>query len=192
MGQRSQIYVRYYDRYEEKTKLIARYYQWNWSNYMISRARWTLEWIKDNFEFVFKFEDELWRIMDINFDIHSVVPSLDLIKDYKECKSKYKNVAPFKEFVLTDVDNNDGKLFIDIDKDGHILYCFTSYDDKLTPMTAEQYMIWDTEDCYEEYQWEKLKDKDKTTCRNIKKIEKLATLMTQEQLDDFLDYKYEE
>lgn len=192
MGQRSQIYVRYYDRYEEKTKLIARYYQWNWSNYMISRARWTLEWINDNFEFVFKFEDELWRIMDVNFDIHSVVPSLDLIKEYKDRENKGYKVVPFKEFVFTDVDNNDGKLFIDIDKDGHILYCFTSYGNKPTPMTAEQYMIWDTEGCSEEYQWKNVKDKDKTTCRNIKKIEKLATLMTQDQLDDFLNYKYEE
>lgn len=192
MGQRSQIYVRYYDKYEEKTKLIARYYQWNWSNYMISRARWILEWIKDNFEYVFKFEDELWRIMDINFDIHSVVPSLDLIKEYKDRKNKGYKVVPFKEFVFTDVDNNDGKLFIDIDIDGHISYCFTTYDYKLKPMTAERYMIWDTKGCYEEYQWKNIKDKDKTTCRNIKKIEKLATLMTQEQLDDFLNYKYKE
>lgn len=162
---------------------------------MISRARWTLEWIKDNFEYVFKFEDELWRIMDINFDIHSVVPSLDYIKEYKEYKKKHdkdEDIILFGNFVFIIPDNNDGKLFIDIDKDGKISYCFTTYEYKFTPMTAEQYMIWDTEGCYEEYQWKNIKDKDKTTCRNIKKIEKLATLMTQEQLDDFLNYKYEE
>mgnify|MGYP003292521303 CR=1 FL=1 len=192
MGQRSQIYIRYYDKYEEKIKLIARYYQWNWSNYMISRARWSLEWIKDNFEYMFKFEDELWRIMDINFDIHSVVPSSDLIKEYREYKKKYDKDILFRNFVFNNVDNNDGKLFIDINKDGKISYCFTTYEDTFIPMEAEQYMIWDTKNCYEEYQWKNIKDKDKTTCRNIKKIEKLATLMTQEQLDDFLNYKYEE
>lgn len=58
MGQRSQIYIRYNVNYvygsatdHPKTQnfkgLIARYFQWNYGERMISRARYIIEEIKD-------------------------------------------------------------------------------------------------------------------------------------------------
>ena len=41
MGQRSQIYVRY-----NKKLVIANYYQWNYGEQMISRARYGIEYIR--------------------------------------------------------------------------------------------------------------------------------------------------
>ena len=44
MGQRSQIFVRY-NKEEGKKHIIARYYQWNFAERMISRARYGMGWI---------------------------------------------------------------------------------------------------------------------------------------------------
>jgi len=43
MGQRSQIYVRY-----NKKLVVTNYYQWNYGERMIRRARYGIEYIKDN------------------------------------------------------------------------------------------------------------------------------------------------
>lgn len=45
MGQRSQIYVRY-NKSNTQKGLIANYYSWNYSERMISRARWGIEFIE--------------------------------------------------------------------------------------------------------------------------------------------------
>ena len=47
MGQRSQIFVRYQET-DGTRKLVARYYGWNYGERMISRARHTIEWLKEN------------------------------------------------------------------------------------------------------------------------------------------------
>ena len=49
MGQRSQIYVRY--QKDDANYLVARYYQWNYGERMISRCRHTLEWIREHIRF---------------------------------------------------------------------------------------------------------------------------------------------
>ena len=76
MGQRSQIYVRYTNDKGEHF-LTARYFNWNYGERMISRARHTLEWIKDNvdyadYNFIYHSE-KLARIIDVNFDMHDVM-----------------------------------------------------------------------------------------------------------------------
>jgi len=43
MGQRSQVYVRY-----NKKLVVTNYYQWNYGERMISRARYGIEYIKDS------------------------------------------------------------------------------------------------------------------------------------------------
>ena len=43
MGQRSQIYIRY--KTETGYHLIANYYQWNYGERMISRARYGIEYL---------------------------------------------------------------------------------------------------------------------------------------------------
>ena len=79
MGQRSQIYVRYTNDKGEHF-LTARYFNWNYGERMISRARHTLEWIKDNINsasYNFGYDNKkLIRIIEVNFDMHDVILSL--------------------------------------------------------------------------------------------------------------------
>ena len=46
MGQRSQIYVRLKDK-EGNKYLIAKYFQWNYGERMISRAKYGIEYCKN-------------------------------------------------------------------------------------------------------------------------------------------------
>ena len=81
MGQRSQIYVRY--EKDGKNYLTARYYQWNYGERMISRCRWTLEWIKEKLKYDWYFTNQkelLMRHMDVNFDMKSIVLGTDIGK----------------------------------------------------------------------------------------------------------------
>lgn len=189
MGQRSQIYLRY------SGKLIfANYYQWNYGERMISRARWGIEWVKEfvgeKYDFVFRDKrsiEQMRRVFDVNFDMKDVALSCDIVKEWSEQFSD----EPFNDVVFNGQDNNDGQLFIDIPdiRDGKIYYCFRDMHED-TIMDAAQYMKWDSED------WEKSKFiaySQKSACRaNIKAISEMASLMTREQLDDFLNGDYEE
>ncbi len=47
IGQKSQIYVRYFENNNERT-LVARDFDWNYGERMISRARYTLDWLRQN------------------------------------------------------------------------------------------------------------------------------------------------
>ena len=193
MGQRSQIYVRY-----EGKLLFASYFQWNYGERMISRARWGIEYLKEFLEYdshdIF-FSDKHYierfkRIFDTNFDMHDVALSCDIIKEYHEQFSD----EDFNESVFDKQDNNDGQLYVDI-KDGKIYYALRYWawheDGETTEelLSAEEYMDADYEG------WENSKyitDEGKSACReNIKAINEMATLMTLEQLDEFIHAHYE-
>ena len=198
MGQRSQIYLRY------NGKLIfANYYQWNYAERMISRARYGIEWVKEYMQYDFVFRDpsyitKMRRVFDVNFDMKDVQISCDIVKEWKELFSD----DDFNTVVFNDQDNNDGQLYIDI-VDDKIYYCFRdrpNHKDGTTSdvlMSASEYMEWDSpkwanrgehnpafEDCYLSA------DEIKTCENNIKAIEKMAELMTLEQLDDFIHGDY--
>ena len=51
MGQRSQIYIRIIDENNNIT-LIAKYFQWNYGEKMISRAKYGIEYIKENLIYI--------------------------------------------------------------------------------------------------------------------------------------------
>lgn len=197
MGQRSQIYIRYNitDDYGRNYKgLIARYYQWNFGERMISRARYIIEEIKDEFmEYKFLFGDswkikKLKRICDVNFDMKDIVMSSDIVKEVTE-------VFDGDTSYLFNQDNNDGQLFIDVTNDG-IKYCFMSYYNEGEPMDAEQYMKWNCE--YAEHpDWHtpyKYRDKETIayTEENISRLKEMAGLMTAEEVRNFVedDYSY--
>lgn len=90
MGQRSQIYVRY-NKSNTQKGLIANYYSWNYSERMISRARWGIEFIEGYFKYItdseYRWMSSKWnvmhvsRIFDTNFDMHDVAISSDIIKE---------------------------------------------------------------------------------------------------------------
>ena len=98
MGQRSQIYIRYNVNYVSGSVtnnsithnykgLIARYFGWNYGERMISRARYIIERIQDEFmEWKWFFGDaekleKLKRTCDVNFDMKDIVFSSDIIKE---------------------------------------------------------------------------------------------------------------
>ena len=141
MGQRSQIYVRFTDK-EGKKHLFARYYGWNYAERMVSRAKHSIEWIKEmlNYSYVFTAEPQrLIRILDVNFDMQDVVISQDIVQEWKDDFSEEN----FNNFVFKWQDNNDGKLFIDIDEnESTIKYAFTAQYKMDRCMSAAQYMTW--------------------------------------------------
>ena len=83
MGQRSQIFVRYQET-DGPRKLVARYYGWNYGERMISRARHTMEWLKENYELISFYAEKIPRILDTNFDMRDCVISSDILKEYQE------------------------------------------------------------------------------------------------------------
>ncbi len=187
MGQRSQIYVRY--QKDGVNYLTARYYQWNYAERMISRCKHTLEYIKDIMQYDWYFTtqtEELKRYMDVNFDMQSIVMGQDIIEEWKECS--WKDKTNFNDFVFLEQDNNDGKLFIDI-KGGVIKYAFTDCDCNTEHiMNANQYMNWDYEDWLDS---EYLDEEARKTCiDNFEAIKSLAELMTEEELDEFINADY--
>lgn len=200
MGQRSQIYLRYNGKL-----LFANYYQWNYGEQMISRARWGIEYVKDfvdaKYDFVFRdsaYITRISRVFDTNFDVKDVAISCDIVKEWEE---QFSN-EPFNDVVFNEQDNNDGQLYVDI-KDDKIFYCFrdwTRHEDGITTdviMDASEYMDWDCPhwDSKSEhnpaYDSEYLSEEVIKTCEdNIKAIEEMAELMTMEQLDDFIHGEY--
>lgn len=189
MGQRSQIYVRYTND-KGKHFLTARYFGWNYGERMISRARHTLEWIKNNINYAsFKFasnNEELIRIMEVNFDMHDAMITSDIIEEYFD----YGNVHyTFEEYVFTHHDNNDGKLFIDIHPNGTIKYAFVDSECNLDkPMGGLRYMRWNHHD------WRKseyISDEQKEKCNlNCKYLRNNFQLMTTKELKDFISCDY--
>ena len=195
MGQRSQIYVRI--KGKEKIDLIAQYYQWNFAERMISRAKFGIEWIKENVKYLDWKEKQvkLGRILDTNFDMIDIVLSSDIIKEYEEYIKWLKendkcididNTDGFRNYVFIGQDNNDGKLFIDVDVENKtIKFCLTDCD--LNILSPKAYMDWDYEDWKDS---EYLPKEAKRTCED--NIEYLETIeqMTDDDLQDFINYDY--
>jgi len=190
MGQRSQIYVRYTK--DGKHYLTARYFQWNYGERMISRCRHSLEWIEAYKKYDWYFTREktkLERILEVNFDMKDIQITCDIVKEYiEECD--YKDESSFKEYVFTEQDNNDGKLFIDV-SESYLKYCFLDYDcNTENIMDAVGYMDWNNENWE---QGEHIDDEQKELCwDNIRAIEGIAELMSAEEIEDFINCIYEE
>ena len=208
MGQRSQIYIRYNINYtrgsatsnpttENYRGLIARYYQWNYGERMISRARSIIETIKSEFmEYGFMWEqncylEKLRRICDVNFDMRDIVMSTDIIKEVaEECDCDCS--------CIFNQDNNDGQLLIDVTENG-IKYCFIPFYNEIEVMNGRQYLVWDSRDSYDVYQWTETeapkeidKETKKYTLDNLDYITENAELMTKEEAEEFInaDYSY--
>lgn len=188
MGQRSQIYVRYNNKL-----IVANYYQWNYGERMISRARYGIEYIKQNYleyrAWIFNDEnimEKLRRVFDVNFDMKDIVMNCDIIKEWKE---QFSEDEIFNDYVFKLQGNNDGKLFVDISEDGTMKYAFLDCAcDTEHIMSASQYMTWNDKD------WRTSKyitDEQKAFCEdNLKKIEEMVTLMTQEEIEGFINCDY--
>lgn len=180
MGQRSQIYIRIIDEDNNKI-LIAKYFQWNFAERMISRARHGIEYIKDNLKYINQdsVQEKISKIFDVNFDMQSVVSSTDILQEVRE--QFWENKKLMNDYIFQCQDNNDGKLFIDCDqKSGEVKFCFTDYD--LNILTPKEYMNWDGVKGWE---------KEFPYCKeNINYINENAKLMTDTELEEFMQYDY--
>ena len=186
MGQRSQIFVRYEDNGQKK--MIARYYQWNYGERMISRARYGIEWLKKMYKYSFEIERKLYRILNVNFDIIDYAISSDIIKEFID--DDWKNDGyTLNNFMFYQQDNNDGKLFIDVLSDGTIKYAFLDYNNKKI-MSGTEYMKWNRGKDWKN-PTEYFDQEDVDICiKNIKEINKMAIKMTADEVKEFMEMDY--
>lgn len=186
MGQRSQIFVRYEENGQKK--MIARYYQWNYGERMISRARYGIEWLKKMYKYSFEIERKLYRILNVNFDMIDYAISSDIIKEFVD--DDWENSGYIlNNFMFYQQDNNDGKLFIDVLSDGTIKYAFLDYDNKRI-MSGTEYMKWDRGKGWKN-PTEYFDQEDVDICiKNIKEINKMATKMTADEVKEFMEMDY--
>lgn len=186
MGQISQIFVRYEDNGQKK--IIARYYQWNYAERMISRARYGIEWLKKMYKYSFEIERKLYRILDTNFDMIDCVISSDIIKEFVDDDWENEGYT-LNNFMFYAQDNNDGKLFIDVLSNGTIKYAFLDYDNKKI-MSGTEYMRWDQGKKWRE-PTEYFDQEDIEICaKNIKEINKMATKMKADEVKEFMEMDY--
>lgn len=183
MGQRSQIFVRY--EKNDKKYLIARYYQWNYGERMISRIRYGIEWLKEMWKYPWEVERKLYRILDTNFDMVDCQISSDIIKEYDDDLSDWS----LNDYLFKYQDNNDGKCFINIMPNGTIKYIFLDYKNEKY-MDAKEYMKWDGKDNWDT-PTEYMSQEDIDICKkNIKQIEKMAIKMTDDEVKEFMEFDY--
>ena len=221
MGQRSQIYIRTPilvrkegNEYESVGKhLIARYFQWNYGERMISRAARLLEELEYSKKCMSLYYDQndkqklakLERLCDVNFDFGDIVDSHNILSNLY-VQENYS----FNNEVFLQQDNNDGQLYLDIDEKGNIRFAFTDDGTKHT-MSAFEYFLWDatyelrkveTPKTFKEFK-EKLKEYEvwedqkeyvdfKTLWKNIKSIDhkKNFKLMSNAELVEFIQFDY--
>ncbi len=193
MGQRSQIYIRIHDE-KDNTFLIAKYFQWNYGERMISRARYGIDYIKTNLKYLHfgDIREKISKFFDINFDMKDMVFSQDILEEVRE--GLWHDKGSENYYIFEAQDNNDGKLFIDCyQKTGEIKFCFTDYDFNI--LSPDEYMKWDMDKewnvpnsrLYEFEDW----DETATICEdNIKFINENAKMMTPTELEEFIKYDY--
>ena len=187
MGQRSQIYVIYKDN-QNRDCISATYFQWNYGERMISRARYLMGWIKaqNNLcsnlysDYLPYVAHKIRYIASVNFDYKDVVIGQDLIEEWKAYKQGVPN-ANLNDYIFN-ADNNDGCLFIDARVPQNLRYAFTTYDYKDGVMGPEAYLKWDGTP-------QKIRD-TKFTKRNINWITHNAKLMKKKELEAILRTTY--
>ena len=187
MGQRSQIYVIYKDN-QNRDCVSATYFQWNYGERMISRARYLMGWIKaQNSLYNSLYSDylpfviyKIRYVASVNFDYKDVTIGTDLIEEWKEIRTQYPNTN-LNDYIFN-ADNNDGCLFIDARIPKHLKYAFTTYDYKDGVMGPEAYLKWDRTP-------QKIQD-TKFTKRNINWITHNAKLMKKKELEAILKTTY--
>lgn len=190
MGQRSQIYVIYKDN-QNRDCISATYFQWNYGERMISRARYLMGWIKGQNTFyttdshnIFSLSyvaHKIRYIASVNFDYKDVVIGTDLVEEWKNYKTGGVINTDLNDYIFH-ADNNDGCLFVDARVPQNLCYAFTTDDYKDGVMGPEAYLKWDNVP-------QKIRD-TKFTKRNINWITHNAKLMKKTELEAILRTSY--
>lgn len=189
MGQRSQIYVAI------NGNLIASYFQWNYGERMISRVTGTIQWLKSMQKYLSLFDHEeyqerLRRIMEVNFDMHDIVLSHNILEWAK--KDVKNETMDLNNWIFECIDNNNGSAFIDVTED-KIKYCLVpgweeadnEQDVLKKAISAKEYLelaspnFLNPESSYFD------SDTVYYCLDNLNYLKKNAELMTQEELEEF-------
>ena len=205
MGQRSQIYV--IAKKNNKYYLTANYYQWNYGERMISRVRGVLQNMLDEFikyDWLLTTENtKLRRIMDVNWDMHDIVLSADIVEEFADGYEEYWKTEgrtysdDFFEFCFSGQDNNNGQayIYVDLDLDKKVKIGFTQYtfDEEAKMLNADEYLTKDlaneNEEMWKEHMFnsEYYDDNDiGYTERNVEYIEQNSELLSKNELLDIL------
>ena len=206
MGQRSQMYV--IAKKDNKYYLTANYYQWNYGERMISRTRGTLEHIIDDYiRYDWQLTTEtqkLRRIMDVNWDMHDIVLSSDIVKEFTDDYEEYWKTEgntyaqDFFGFCFSGQDNNNGQMYMYIDLDieePKVKMCFTQYtfDEDSNVLNANDYLtldlLYDEPGTWQEYMIKSGYYNTETilyTEKNIKYIEEHTEMLSKEELLNIL------
>ena len=185
MGERSQIYVKVDGKLE-----VANYYHWNYGDRMISRARYGIEWIKGMIEHPYVMKraygsgfEGFRRMWDVNFDYKTITVSSDILEGYDQMLQDLH----LSDLVFREQGCNDGKLFVLVNTEPRTIeYCFTE-NDCSNPMSAEQYMDWNVPKWRDDDYVFLSKQMKRKTFNNIKAIAKIASVMTQKELSEFME-----
>lgn len=201
MGPRSQIFVRFTNSHG-KRELVARYYGWNYGDRMISRARYSIDWLRKNYRY-FSFpyssrhhKKKIPRILDTNFDMVDVVISTDILEEYLTnndmCVKEYSEdrQPTLNEYLFEMQDNNDGKLLLDVMPDGTVKYTLLDTDNKI--LTPDEYMEWDKNKDWKTPDEDRNEDVIRQTIINIDSIKNNGVQMDENDVKEFLtaDYSY--
>ena len=119
--------------------------------------------------------------------MHDLVESANILEWRQEA---LKDGVSFNIYAI---DNNDGQLFIDIQKD-KIKYCFVEFYTADKILDGSQYLCWNKNYNYRIRKWDKVTpyftQETIDYCKdNIKYLEENAELMTYEDLQDFISTK---
>ena len=92
------------------------------------------------------------------------------------------------DFMFNGQDNNDGKAFIDVKRDGTIKYALLTRNNALRD--PSEYMLWDIG---KEWMFPNKRISKRMidiTKENIQELSEITTLMTEEEVKEFMEYKY--
>lgn len=186
MGQRSQIYIKYSNVGDGRIRgFIARYFQWNFAERMISRAAGIIDTISTMNQYRYMWYDttKLVRICDVNFDMRDIQISTNILKEISD--------GEYETSYLFEQDTNDGQLLIEVINDC-IKYAFIEGPSNPEPMSAMAYMNWDTGTDWTKHENVWSKGTVRYTQKNIRRIQAKASLMTQNEVAVFLSTDYSE
>lgn len=203
MGQRSQMYV--IVKGNNQYCLTANYYGWNYGERMVSRARGTLEWILDHIESGLTIDAiKLRRIMDINWDMHDIVLSSDIVKEFTDDYEEYRKTEgntyaqDFFNFCFSGQENNNGQMYIYIDLDSEktkAKMCFTksTFNEKSEVLNADRYLtsdlLYDEPGTWQEYMAGSHyygKETIEYTKENVRYIDEHSEMLEKEELLEIL------
>lgn len=219
MGQRSQIYVKVNTINKDgtvDTHLTATYYQWNYKERMVSRARHITDWVRNHVQYWSFEKEKLKAFMKVNIDMEDVVDTTDILEETIEWLDYKVPTKGFNEDIFYNQDNNDGQFFLEVtydDENDCLVGC--KYAFVTAPGSDDPIDVYDYLSVYADKGWRKDKsskdffmevagdifsyeiqhgdfDITSTAWNNAEELSKMAELMTREELLSFIEFDYTE